>query len=56
MANERTLEIPITPAMVDAGIWVLRTAGIGLLDVEDWEVRELAIEVFQAMKAAELVH
>lgn len=39
----------LTPAMEDAGVWALRTAGIGLLDAEDWEVRQVAREVYRAM-------
>jgi hypothetical protein len=43
----------ITPEMEQAGIWALRTAGIGLLCAEDWEVRDVAHEVHLAMRLAD---
>jgi hypothetical protein len=38
----------ITPEMEAAGVWALRTTGIGLLCAEDWEVREVAHELYLA--------
>ena len=49
MAASDQNAVEITPAMENAGVWALRTAGIGLLSAEDWEVREVAREVFLAM-------
>jgi hypothetical protein len=43
----------ITPEMEQAGIWALPTAGIGLLCAEDWEVRDVAHEVYLAMRLAD---
>lgn len=42
----------LTPAMEAAGVSALRGAGIGLLQAEDWEVLEVAREVYLAMASA----
>jgi hypothetical protein len=48
----RRLSVEITPQMEAAGVWVLKSSGIGLLNAEDWEVLPVAREVYLAMRLA----
>lgn len=50
--SEMKPELVISPEMIAAGARAVRVAGIGLLDAEDWEVQQVALEVYRAMQVA----
>jgi uncharacterized protein (DUF305 family) len=55
LTNMKKSDIKITQEMIAAGSQALRVAGIGLLDAEDWEVQQIALEVYQAMACSSTV-